>query len=249
MTKFVSNVPNLLNRLDPKIKLGTKTDEKRLAVEDENSHVFGLKWNHRYDTLVVSRGTTPNLNRPVTQRVVLSLVSALYDPIGLVAPYTMTARLLLKDIWRLSGQQWDNNLPEDICNKVFDWVEEHPTLSTIAIPRSYFQGNIETAELHIFRYSSQNAFSVVAYLRARVSNSNGMTTELGFVFGKACVAPMKALTIPKLELQAALLAARLKNGIRKALTPTVDRTLLWTNSTSVLRWLYSIDKQPVSVTN
>ena len=220
-----------------------------MAAEDESSHVFGLKWNHRFDTLVVSRGTGPNPSRPVTQRVVLSLVSALYDPIGLVAPYTMTARLLLKDIWRLNGQQWNNNLPEDICNKVLDWVEELPTLSTIANPRSYFQGNIETAELHIFRYSSQNAFSAVAYLRARVSNSNGMTTELASVFRKACVAPMKALTTPKLEHQAALLAERLKNGIRKALTPNVDRTLLWTNSTSVLQWLYSIDKQPVSVTN
>ena len=110
-----------------------------MAAEDENSHVLGLKWNHRFDTLVVSRGTNPDLNRPVTQRVVLSLVSAVYDPIGLVALYIITARILFKDIWRLSGQQWDNNLPEDICKKFLDWAEELPTLSTISIPRCYFQ--------------------------------------------------------------------------------------------------------------
>ena len=76
-----------------------------------------------------------------------------------------------------------------------------------------------------------------------------MTTELVFVFGKARVAPMKALTIPKLELQAALLAARLKNEVQKALTLTVERTLMWTDSTTVLQWFHSIDKQPVFVAN
>ena len=249
LTKFVSNVPNLSNRVDPKIELGTKTDEKLLAAEDQISHVLGSKWNHRFEVLVVSRGTSPALNRPVTQRVVLSLVSAVYDPIGLVAPYTVTARLFLKDIWRLSGQQWNNNLPEDICKKFLDWVEELPTLSTITIPRCYFQGNIETTEFNIFGDSSQNAFSAVAYLCAKVNNDKGMTTELAFVFGKARAAPMKALTVPKLELQAALLAARLKDEVQKALIRTVERTLLWTDSTTVLQWLHSIDKQPVFVAN
>ena len=249
LTKFVSNIPNLSNRLDPKLEIGTKTDEKLLAAEDESSHVLGMKWNHRFDTLFVSHETNPDLNRPVTQRVVLSLVSAVYDSIGVVAPYTITTRLLLKDVWRLSGQQWDNNLPEDICKNFLDWAEELPTLSTISIPRCFFQGNLETAELHIFGDSSQNAFSAVAYLRAKVSNSNGMTTELAFVFGKARVAPGKVLTIPKLKLQAALLAARLKNEVQKALTLTVERTLMWTDSTTVLQWLHSIDKQPVFVAN
>ena len=60
---------------------------------------------------------------------------------------------------------------------------------------------------------------------------------------------MKALTIPKLELQAALLAARLKEEVQKALTLTVERTLMWTDNTTVLQWLHSIDKQPVFVAN
>ena len=206
-----------------------------------------MKWNYRFDTLVVSCGTSPDLNRPVTQRVVLSLVSAVYDLIGLVAPYTITARLLFKDLWRLSGQQWDNNLPDEICRKFVDWAEELPTLTKITIPRCLFQGNIETAELHIFGDRSQSAFSAVAYLSAKVSNSKGLTTELAFVFGKARVAPMKAITIPKLELQVALLAARLKDEVRKALTLTVERTLMWTDSTTVLQRLHSIDKPPVFV--
>ena len=93
------------------------------------------------------------------------------------------------------------------------------------------------------------AFSAAAYLRVKLSNSKGITTELAFAIGKARVGPMKALTIPTLELQAALLAARLKDGIHKAPTLTVKPTLMWTDSTTVLQWLHSLDNQPVFVAN
>ena len=179
----------------------------------------------------------------------MSLVSAVYDPIGLVAPYTVTARLLLKDIWRLSGQQWDNNVSDNIREQFLDWAQELPTLSEITIPRSYFRGNIENIELHMFGDSSQDVFSAVAFLRARVNDNENTNPELAFVFRKARVAPMKTVTIPKLELQAALVAARLRNEIQKALTISVKRTFMWTDSTTVLQWLHSIDKKPVFVAN
>ena len=60
---------------------------------------------------------------------------------------------------------------------------------------------------------------------------------------------METLTIPKLELQAALLAARLRDEIRRALTLDIDRTFMWTDSTTVLQWLHSLEKQPAFVAN
>ena len=169
-----------------------------------------LKWNHATDTLVVSRRTNPGIKPTVTQRVALSLVSSVYDPIGLVAPYTVKARLLLKDIGRLSEQQWDDDLPPDIVTKFLDWTQELPTLSDIAIARAYFQGTIKALELHVFGDSSQDVFSAVVFLRGKVISGNGCPqTKLVFVFGKARVAPIKTLTIPKRKPQASLLAARL----------------------------------------
>ena len=94
--KFLSNDPNILQQIEPNAERQTD-DGKQLPTTEESSHVLGLKWNHDSDTLVVSRGTSPETNRTGTQQVVLSLVSAVYDPIGLVAPYTMKTRLLLKD--------------------------------------------------------------------------------------------------------------------------------------------------------
>ena len=87
LTKCVINVPSLVNSVDPKSQLPTDSTEKSSATDEVTSHVLGLKWNYSRDTLVVSRGTTHDLNRPVTQLIVLSLVSAVYDPMGLVAPY------------------------------------------------------------------------------------------------------------------------------------------------------------------
>ena len=248
LTKFVSNINHLPAELQQSGELAP-TDEKVIPKPDESSHVLGLKWNHACDTLVVSRGTSPATNKKLTQRVVLSAVSAVYDPIGLVAPFTVQARLLLKDIWRLSGQQWDDDLPNEIVTKFNEWSKELPTLSEIQIPRSYFEEQVESLELHIIGDSSQDVFSAVAFLRGKVAVTTGYTTELAFVFGKARVAPMKALTISKLELQASLLAARLRKEIENALTVRVDNTFLWTDSTTVLQWLHSLEKQPVFVTN
>ena len=73
--------------------------------------------------------------------------------------------------------------------------------------------------------------------------------QLAFVFGEARVAPMKVLSIPKLKLQAALLATRLKHDIKKALTLSISKVFRWTDSTTILEWLNSTSKQPVFIAN
>ena len=84
----------------------------------------------------------------------------------------------------------------------------------------------------MFGDSSQDVFRAVAFLRGKGISP----TELAFVFGKARVAPIKALTIPKLELQVALLSARLRNEVQRALTLQIEKTFMWTDSTTVLQW-------------
>ena len=118
LTKFVSNVPNLADRIDGSPQ---STEPKVIATsKEESSHVLGLKWDHNNDTLVVSRVTSSTVTKSLTQRLVLSLVSKLFDPFGLVAPFTIGARLLLKDIWRVSGQHWDEELPKDTVEWFLD---------------------------------------------------------------------------------------------------------------------------------
>ena len=98
---------------------------------EQSSHVLGLKWDHVKDTLVVSRGVDRPLDKAITQRTVLSFVSSVFDPVGLVAPYTVGARLLLTDIWKISGQSWDDEMPEDIRDKFLEWHSGLPLLKAI----------------------------------------------------------------------------------------------------------------------
>ena len=99
----------------------------------------------------------------------------------------------------------------------------------------------------MFGDSSQDVFCAVGFLRARLSSSH--KTQISFIFGKARVAPMKALSIPKLELQAALLATRLKDDILTALTVSVNHVYMWTDKTTVLQWLNSTEKLLVFIAN
>ena len=101
----------------------------------------------------------------------------------------------------------------------------------------------------MFGDSSQEFFSAVAFLRARVTTSSGPQTEIAFVLGKAYLTPMKVMTIAKLELQAALLATRLNQEICRALTVHDNKVSMWTDSTTVLQWLNSSSKQPKFVAN
>ena len=91
-------------------------------------------------------------------------MSKVYDPIGLVVPITVVNRLLLKDIWRVLGQLWDEELPKDKVERFLEWSEELLKLAGITIQRSHFSGNFEHLELYMFGDSSQEVFSAVAFL-------------------------------------------------------------------------------------
>ena len=83
LTKFLTNVPNLADRIEGSLQ---STEPKVIvSCQEDSSHVLGLKWDHTHDTLVVSRGTSFAITKSHTQRLVLSLVSKVFDPIGLVA--------------------------------------------------------------------------------------------------------------------------------------------------------------------
>ena len=98
--------------------------------------------------------------------------------------------------------------------------------------------------------SSQVIFSAIAFLRDQVTTPKGEEKrKLAFVLGKASVAPMKIMTVPKFKLQATLLAARLKREITQELTVIVNKVFMWTDSTTVLQWMNSNQKQPIFVAN
>ena len=156
LTKFISNVTKIDNELSP-----SEID----------------------DTLVASRGVNQELKISIKQQTVLNFVSSVFDPIGHVAPYTLRARLLLKEVWRIHGQHWDDELPIDIKTKFFAWHSGLPSLGKLKLKRSYFTAPVECVESHIFGDSSEEIFCGVIFLRARFNTS--LKTQVAFIFWKS----------------------------------------------------------------
>lgn len=103
----------------------------------------------------------------------------------------------------------------------------------MSIPRSYFgqfiSTEVKTIQLH------EKAYGAVAYLR--FESPDGIRCSL--VGSKSKIAPLRPISIPRLELQAAVIGTRLANTISKEHSITIDRKFMWTDSKTVYCWLQS----------
>ena len=158
----------------------------------------------------------------------------------------MRMRLLLKSIWIHHGQSWDGMLNEEEKQIFMDWINEMQMIRETSMPRRYFSAIPQNVELHIFCDASLESMYIVAYFRAKTDAGN----EVSFVLGKCRIAPIKKLSIPRLELQAALYSVRLRVLIVEEHDLLLDSVTHWTESITVLQWLHSADrKQTVFVAN
>ena len=105
LTKVVSNADEITSAMNPEDSETSSLPIKENRNDaEQSSHVFGLKWDHVKDTLVVSRGVDRPLDKALTQQTVVKFVSSVFDPVWLVAPYTVRALILFKDIWKIIDQ-------------------------------------------------------------------------------------------------------------------------------------------------
>ena len=123
---------------------------KTLEVEPQSSSILGLNWNVDSDSLVVCRGIDQEIPAKITQRVVLSFVSAVFDPIGICSPFTIRMRFLLKSIWASMGQSWDKELSTEHVKIFKEWCSELQEKRTMSINIFYFTSGCADLRLHIF---------------------------------------------------------------------------------------------------
>ena len=244
LTKWITNNSIVMNSFKEGDRAESTT--KMFEAEPAASSLLGLQWNMEEDTLEVCRGVSKEIPSKITQRVVLSFVASVFDPLGVFAPFTMRMRILLKTTWAKCGQLWDEMIAEDNKSSFLQWVSELQQLKEMNLERNYFTTKPEVVELHIFSDASLEAMCMVAYLRAETANG----VQLCFVVGKCRIAPMKQQTIPKLELQAALYAVRLRQLITQGHDIAIANVYHWTDSLTVLQWIHSArKKQQVFVAN
>ena len=171
-----------------------------------------------------------------TMRTLASRSAKVFDPLGLVSPVLIQAKILMQRCWK-EKLQWDNPLPAQILEPWLEWISDLVHLHFLDVPRHlYIKSNVEVA-LHGFSDASMDACSACIY--ARTVNSEGRV-QVTLISSKTKLAPLQTATIPRLELMGALLLAKLAHKVSKCLQ--IDNVILWTDNTCVLQWL----RQPAS---
>jgi len=197
--------------------------------------VLGLVWHPDQDYFCCALNLAPS---PVfTKRGVLSLVARIFDPLGLFGPVVFLAKSIMQQTWR-HGVAWDDPLPDDIHADWTAFVSELPSLLDVRVPRHINGRQSAPCYLLGFCDASQVGYAAVVYVR--MVNVEGDKSV--FLIGtKTKLAPTKTLTVPRLELNAAVLLARWLGRIQKILSPQLDvvGVRAWSNSTIVLSWLTS----------
>lgn len=152
------------------------------------------------------------------------MTSSVYDPLGMLAPVTLSAKMMQQELCRKSCG-WDDALPLDIGNQWKRWLDELQLLTAFKVDRCIkpkdFGAPIHS-QLHHFADASKHGYGTVSYIRLQNSRSK---THVAFILGKARVTPLKSVTIPRLELTAALLAARVDVMLKSELQLQLEESV------------------------
>ncbi|XP_062708860.1 uncharacterized protein LOC134288330 [Aedes albopictus] len=202
---------------------------------------LGLAWEPATD---VFRFTFPSFNwtAMITKRIVVSDVSRLFDPLGLVGPVIIQAKIFIQELWKQSCG-WDDPLSPELQEQWQEYRRNLAGLENLTVPRWVGTGGHATAiELHGFCDASNKAYGACFYVRT-ISETGEVCVRL--LTAKSRVAPLdnlkkgnKRLSTPRLELSSALLLAHLFEKVVSSLGMRA-RCFFWTDSTIVKCWLSS----------
>ncbi len=231
LTKWVSNNRLVLESIPEPDRAKTV---KNLNLDQlPSERALGVVWSPETDTFSVSINLK---EKPASRRGILSIVSATFDPLGLVAPLVLPAKILLQ---RLCERKigWDDEIEGNDLLVWQQWKDGLVKLSDFSVPRCYKPkdfGQVVSCQLHHFADASEVGYGTASYIRL-VDTAGQIACSL--IMGKARVTPLKKTSIPRLELTAATMAVRLHNTLIAEIDMAIDRVVFWTDSTTVLRYI------------
>lgn len=200
--------------------------------EDGETSVLGVKWLLEKDqfTFLVK---TPALTLPLTKRRIVSSVAQLYDPDGYIAPVVVTGKIIIQQLWK-QRIEWDTVVDQQIEKVWKELWNEIVLLEKFRIDRWIGTSAQTKSKLIGFADSSKAAYGGLVYVRTEYPNG---TIKCNLLTSKSRVAPIKELTIPRLELAAAEILARLVTEVKKSMEFDKMEYYLYTDSAIVLHWI------------
>ncbi|XP_062703842.1 uncharacterized protein LOC134286270 [Aedes albopictus] len=217
--------------------------EFRVDKESQVERVLGMAWLPDVDMFVYFVKMPDDIERSdstkvATKRSILRFVMSVFDPLGLISNLLVHGKVIIQDLWR-AKVGWDDTIPAEIQHNWLRWIEHLSKLEKLQIPRCYFSGydpdSLHSLQLHIFVDASESAFACAAYFRIVDRD----LPRCALVASKTKVAPLKPLSIPRLELQAAVIGSRIAKSVAEYHTLSVSRRFFWSDSKTVLSWIGS----------
>ena len=233
LRKWNSSNPDVLKAIPPELQ-DTQTCLTISDSEEVYTKTLGVEWHSVLDHFRLSVANHSPIEDQ-TKRALVSDIAKTYDVLGWFAPTIIKAKILLQRVWE-SKVNWDDPVPQPIADEWMLWRSQLKSLSQRHIPRCYFPKDVEvvSTQLHGFSDASESAYAGVVYLRMIDSDGN---VHISLVAAKTKVAPLKRLTIPRLELCGAHLLTKLLEHIRLTLKIPIEGVHAWTDSTIVINWL------------
>ena len=250
----LSNIPADLQEVDP-LKTSTATHVST------HSKALELRWDSASDVMSPTISATKLLHK--TRRGLVSAVFRTYDVLGWIAPTVLQMKLLIQGLWK-STKGWDDVVPDKVIKAYLNWERELPVLAERSIPRTYTDANPTNISLHGFADASKAAYGAVVYYRATY---NYRTPTVSLVTSKTRLVKQATTkqqtkdseeeetdeepdTIPKLELCAALLLAKLLSKVGNVLKINPSQWHAWSDASTVVAWLDGNKRDhPVYVAN
>lgn len=233
--KIASNSQDVMNAFSKDDKASHLKDIDLGVSEAPMQRSLGLYWNLQSDSFTYR---TSLGEKPFSKRGILSVVNSLYDPLGFIAPVVILGKLLLRDLMA-STKNWDEPLPEIVRDKWERWKNSLLELDQLSVPRTYATiswKDMIRKEVHIYCDASEKAIAAVAFLKT-TDTKGGI--HVGYVMGKAKVAPLHGHSIPRLELCAAVLAVQISETICKELDLERNSFHFFSDSKVVLGYIHN----------
>ncbi|XP_067205334.1 uncharacterized protein [Linepithema humile] len=226
LQKWTSNHPTILKSISPekKANLNSIQFEKSTMI-----HVLGLCWNPSTDTFHFS--VTLSVPTAITKQTILSTIAKVFDPLGLLSPITITAKIFMQELWTIKVG-WDDPLPLPTSKKWIDFIKLLQEIPKLSFPRWISLNSEHSFEIHGFCDASQRAICATVYVRS-TDREGKISTNL---CSKTKVAPLKRMSIPRLELSGAVLLTNLVTRISLTLELNAP-VFLWTDSAVVYTWI------------